>query len=77
MVNDDPLSALTNALIHPPVRAIVVEMSTQPDHSTNFHDVSFTQEDGFVVKLPPSIVIAPDVYQFMLIGYEIAFKLLH
>ena len=39
VAGDDPLDAPTNT-IHPPVRAIVVETSTQPEHRTNFHDAS-------------------------------------
>lgn len=79
VAGDDPLDAPTNATIHPPVRAIVVATSTQPEHRTNFHEatVSFTPADGFLVKLPPSVAIAPDVHQFLLLGYEIEFELLH
>ena len=79
VTDDDPLDAPTNATIHPQVRAVVVATSTQPEHRTNFHEgtVSFTPADGFLVKLPPSVAIAPDVHQFLLLWYKIEFELLH
>ena len=40
VAGDEHLGAQTNTTIHPPVRAIVVETSTQPEHRTNFHDAS-------------------------------------
>ena len=79
MVGDAPTGAATNAQIQPPIRAIVVETSTKPDHRTKFHEavVEYTEQAGFLVKLPTSVSMSREVHQFLLLGYEIAFELLH
>ena len=79
MVGDDPSDAATSAQIQPPIRAIVVETSTKPEHRTKFHEavVEYTERDGFIVQLLTSVSMSREVHQFMLLGYEIAFELLH
>ena len=56
-----------------------METSTLAEHRTKFHEafVEYTERDGFIVKLPASVSKSRDVHQFMLLGYEIAFELLH